>query len=333
MPELRKDPITSRWVIIATERAARPSDYAVERELPRTHPCPLCPGNEAMTPPEVLAFREHGSSANAPGWWVRCVPNKFPALASGRPGRSGVGIYDAMNGVGRHEVIVESPDHDGNLATLDVEQIEEILWAYRDRHLRLADAEALRYVLIFKNHGRAAGATLEHPHSQLIATPIVPRAVAEKIDGAKAYYAFRERCVWCDVVAQDRADGARIVGENEQFVALAPFASRFPFETWVMPRSHRASYATIERAEIAQLASLLSIVMRRMHGALGDPPYNFLLQTAPLVFEQEREPYFHWHIEIVPRLTSIAGFEWGSGMYINPTVPEDAARILRETVA
>ncbi|MDE2572787.1 MAG: galactose-1-phosphate uridylyltransferase, partial [bacterium] len=307
MPELRKDPITSRWVIIATERAARPSDYAVERELPRTEPCPLCPGNEALTPPEVLAFREHGSAANGSGWWVRCVPNKFPALASGHPSRSGVGIYDAMNGVGRHEVIVESPEHEANLATMALEQIEEILWAYRDRHLRLAGGENLRYVLIFKNHGRAAGATLEHPHSQVIATPIVPRAVAEQIEGAKAYYGFRERCVWCDVVAQDRADGERVVGENEQFVALAPFASRFPFETWVMPRDHRPSFSAIGRGEIGQLAALLSNVMRRMHAALGDPPYNFILQTAPLVFEREREPYFHWHIQIVPRLTSIAG--------------------------
>jgi len=333
MPELRKDPITSRWVIIATERAARPSDYAVERELPRTQPCPLCPGNESMTPPEVLAFRPHGSSANGAGWWVRCVPNKFPALASGNPARSGVGIYDAMNGVGRHEVIVESPDHDASLATMAVEQIEEILWAYRDRHQRLAGIENLRYVLIFKNHGRAAGATLEHPHSQLIATPIVPRAVAEKIEGAKAYYGFRERCVWCDVVAQDRADGERVVAENENFIALTPFASRFPFETWVMPRDHHASFASIERGEIGQLASLLSSVMRRMDATLSGPPYNFILQTAPIVLESDREPYFHWHIEIVPRLTSIAGFEWGSGMYVNPTVPEDAARILRETDA
>ena len=332
MPELRKDPVVGRWVIISTERGRRPSDFnGAAPPPPNAKTCPFCVGNEDKTPAEILAYREQGTLPNTPGWSTRVVPNKFPALQiEGSLDRRGEGLYDRMSGVGAHEVVIEGPNHDLDLADLPVEHIEQVLLAYRERVLDLFRDRRMRYVLIFKNHGDQAGATLEHTHTQLIATPIIPKNIQEELEGARRYWELKERCVFCDIVQQETAEGLgrRVVSMSDRFVALMPFASRFPFETWILPREHDASYQTLgEPTEYRDLAAMLKDTLQRLNRALDRPPYNFVLHTAP-VSDLDLE-YFHWHFEIMPKLTRVAGFEIGSGFYINPTPPEDAAQYLR----
>jgi UDPglucose--hexose-1-phosphate uridylyltransferase len=325
MPELRKDPVVERWVIIATERARRPTDFAPEVVHPRgPEGCPFCPGHEDQTPPELY---RSGGSEDGP-WSVRVVPNKFPALHSdGEVHAAGEGIYDRIDGIGAHEIIIETPDHCAGLGTLPVAHVGEVLVAYRERLLALRRDSRLEYVLIFKNQGVAAGASLEHPHSQLIATPILPELVAEELQGAMRYFRMKERCVWCDIVRQEQRDGSRLVLAGESFVAVAPFAPRFPFETWILPTTHRASFESLLPDEVDTLARLLRELIVRLGRLFDDPPYNFALHTAPL---KEADPeHFHWHLELMPKLTRLAGFELGTGFFMNPTPPEDAARFLR----
>jgi UDPglucose--hexose-1-phosphate uridylyltransferase len=292
------------------------------------------------TPPEVYAVREEGSKPDTPGWTVRVVPNKFPALASeGRLDREGVGLCDMMNGVGVHEVIVETPDHSQHMADLSQARIAEVAKTYRQRIVDLEDDKRLKYVLIFKNQGRSAGASLQHSHSQLIATPITPKRVKEKLDGAKAYFEFKHRCVFCDYIKQEtELFGERVVEETRHFVALSPFAARFPFETWILPRRHMLDFALVDDAETADLGKMLKLILVKLRAALDSPPFNFVLHMAP--YRRPRGGYwttieddYHWHIELIPRLTKVAGFEWGSGFYINPTPPEVAAKTLRDTEA
>jgi UDPglucose--hexose-1-phosphate uridylyltransferase len=328
--ELRKDPIVGRWVIISSERAQRPQTPPANGS--RSGPgvlCPLCPGQEDKTPNEVLAFRHKGSAPNTPGWSLRVVPNKFPALrVEGELVREGEGIYDRMSGVGAHEVIVETPKHDAALSDLDARDVEELLWAFRERMADLRRDTRLRYALAFKNHGEAAGASLEHPHSQLIALPIVPDYVREEIDGAQRHYAEKERCIFCDIVREERREQVRIVTEADGVLAIAPWAPRAPFETWIIPARHASNFEDSTRAELAPVASVLRTSLRKLDRALARPPYNFMLHSAP--FDQRGLAHYHWHIEIMPTLTRVAGFEWGSGCYINPTAPEEAAEFLRK---
>ena len=327
MPELRKDPIVGRWVIIATERAKRPVEYARDASQPRPGAfCPFCPGNEDKTPHEVLVYRP---SPTARDWALRVVPNKFPVLKiEGDLDRRGEGLYDGMNGVGAHEVIIETPAHDRQFADLDDGANAMVLSAWRDRIVDLRRDTRFRYVMVFKNHGAAAGATLEHTHSQLIALPIVPIAVAAEMTGAQRYWGFKEGCVFCDIVRQELDDGRRVIFENGGFVVAAPYAPKFPFETRIMPKTHRAAYEEAHQRELGQLAGALRTALRKLSVALDRPPYNFILHTAP--FGQGDSLHYHWHIEIMPTLTKVAGFEWGSGFYINPTPPEDAAKFLRD---
>src|SRR5215467_7052792 len=330
MPELRKDAVTGRWVIISTERRKRPSDFRLERPaIIREEFCPFCTGREQMTPPEVLAFRHNGSGPNGPGWDLRVVPNKFPALqVEGTLDRQGDGMFDRMNGIGAHEVIIESPDHNANLAEMPEKQIEEVLYAFRDRMVDLKRDHRFRYIVIFKNFGEAAGASLEHPHSQLIALPVIPKRVKEELDGSKLYFDFKERCVYCDIIRQEEASAARLVIETERFVALEPYAPRFPFETWIMPMRHESHFEHIDAATLQNLAWVLRATLRKMDQVLEHPAYNFILHSTPV---QEPElAYYHWHFEIIPKLTKVAGFEWGTGFYINPTPPEESAKFLRE---
>ena len=329
MPELRKDPVTGRWVIISTERRKRPSDFRLERPaLVGSGVCPLCVGREDLTPPEVLAYRQNGGAPNSPNWDLRVVPNKFPALqVEGTLDREGEGMFDRMNGIGAHEVIIETPDHDRTLASMSEPEIERVLFAYRDRIVDLKKDFRLKYILIFKNHGAAAGATLEHTHSQLIALPIVPDFVREEIDGARRHFAAKERCVFCDIVHQDVRDGRRVIVENADIVALAPYAPRFAFETWLLPKRHGARFEEAPRHDYESLARMIKVVLQRMDRALESPAYNLILHTSP--FSQDTSEIYHWHLELMPRLTKVAGFEWGTGFYINPTSPEEAARVLR----
>ena len=330
MPELRRDPIVGRWVIISTERSGRPRDLsATPAQSLAVTLCPFCPGQERLTPKEILAYRPQSAEDNSPEWSVRVVPNKFPALqVEGDMGREGLGLYDRMNGVGAHEVIIETSDHTEALADMPVKRIENVLWAYRDRILDLKKDLRLRYILIFKNHGATAGATLEHSHSQLIALPIVPTSVMEKIQGCRAHYEQKERCIYCDIMRQESAEGARIIAENVEFLCLAPYAPRFPFEMWMLPKRHVANFEESQRTQFEFLASILSEVLRRQDKVLARPAYNFVLHSSPL---QERTgEFYHWHLEIIPKLTQVAGFEWGTGFYINPVAPEESAKALRE---
>lgn len=333
MPELRKDPIVGRWVIIATERGARPSDFKIERPSPNGKVCPFCPGNESITPPEIIACRPKESAKDGAGWSVRVIPNKFPALRiEGDLGKIGFGIYDKMNGIGAHEVIIESPDHDATLASLPLSSFRDVLWSYRERIVDLKRDQRFRYALIFKNHGEAAGASLEHTHSQLIALPVVPQTVAIELEGCQTFYNYRDRCIFCDIIRQEQADGARLIFSNSSFVVLAPYASRFPFETWIIPKHHSGTFDEISAQEMEDLTQIFSMALGRLAKLLNQPPYNFVLHTAPFDGNfRGSEQYYHWHFEIMPTLSRVAGFEWGTGFFINPTAPEEAARLMRES--
>jgi UDPglucose--hexose-1-phosphate uridylyltransferase len=328
MTELRKDPVVGRWVIISTERAKRPHEFPPEPSPRREGVCPLCPGSERMTPPEILAYRQ-GGQPNDPNWTLRVVPNKFPALRiEGELGKAADGIYDRMHGIGAHEVVIESERHDVDLFDLPEKRFEDVLWAYRDRLVDLSKDHRFKSVLIFKNHGAAAGASLTHSHSQLIALPVIPKRVMEEMNGCKEYYRFRDRCLLCDIVVQELEQKVRIVEETGEFLAFSPYAPRFPFETWIVPKRHQCAYEMIEGDQAKALAAVFRRTLRRLNLALENPPFNFIVHSAP--FQERAADFFHWHIEIMPKLTKVAGFEWGSGFYINPTPPEESAKYLRE---
>ena len=329
MPELRKDPILGRWVIIASERAKRPSDF---KSAPAPHssaPCPFCEGNEAGTPPEIFALRAPNTKPNERGWQVRVVPNKFPALAiEGSLGKHGRGVYDQMRGVGAHEVIIETPQHVNSMAHISVENIQAVLHTYKERMLDLKKDIRLVYGLIFKNVGDAAGASLEHTHSQLVATPVVPIRIEQEMNGSKNFYKYRGRCIYCDIIHQEIEDEERVVVNDEHFIAISPFAARFPFELWIMPKQHLTHFENIPPHLLPALAAISKKVFSKLERALSNPAYNTLVHSTP--YNMEENEYYHWHIEIIPRITRLAGFEWGTGFYINPVPPEDAAKFLRE---
>jgi UDPglucose--hexose-1-phosphate uridylyltransferase len=327
--ELRKDPVTGRWVIISTEHRKRPSDFRLEsvRVSPEDF-CPFCGGHEHMTPPELFAHRPDGSRPNTPGWTLRVVPNQFPVLrVEGTLERQGDGMFDRMSGIGAHEVIIESPRHEDTLATLEAEAVEQVLWACRERMQDLKQDRRFRSLVVFKNHGAPAGARLTHSHSQLIALPIVPREVRDELEGARGHWAARERCVFCDIIRQEIRDTRRMVSEHAEIVALAPYAPRVPFETWILPRRHAARFEDASRHEYASLARMLGDVLRRMNRRLQQPPYNLVIHSAPVV--EAVEECYHWHVEILPVLTQFSGFEWATGVHMNPTSPEEAAEALR----
>ena len=329
MQELRRDPVIGRWVIISSERGKRPSDLSREPYAEENKICPFCPGNEHLTPHEILAYREKGTKKDGKGWWTRVIPNRYPVLGIDTDiGRAGQGMYDRMNALGAHEVIIETPEHDREMHELDEEKAEDIIWAYRDRFADLSRDPRFEYILIFKNRGAAAGASLAHPHSQIIALPMVPVRVSQELKGARAYYEYKERCVFCDVISQEISDQTRIVSENEVFIAVCPYSSRFPFEIWILPKKHDSRFDDIKEDEVELLSRIMRNVLKKLNRVLDNPPFNYLIHTIPV--KKERLPYYHWHIELMPRLTRTAGFEWGTGCYVNPTSPEDAAKYLRE---
>jgi UDPglucose--hexose-1-phosphate uridylyltransferase len=336
MPELRKDIITREWVILAKERAKRPQDFkrrgAMKPDTPEHDPkCPFCPGNEALTPPEVMAYRGHGLPPNSPGWRVRVTPNKFAALdPAAELGREDYHIYDRMQGAGAHEVVIETPLHNVSPGRMDLRDVEHVIWSYIDRYNDLRQDKRIKYVLIFRNHGEFAGCSLAHPHSQIVATPVIPQKMYNKVRGLAQYREYREKCAYCDILATEEKLGERIVAVNGSFVVLCPFASRSPFETWIVPRAHTASFASMNRFEVMELAEALQETLLRLDLILNDPPYNYQLISAPI--DGGRYDDFHWYLEIIPRLTTPAGLEMGTSIYINVTPPEDAARFLREAL-
>ena len=330
MPELRKDPILERWVIISTERHKRPTDFSLAPPpVSKGGFCPFCSGNEDKTPPEIFAIAHDGRQPNSPDWALRVVPNRFPVLTiEGELKKEGDGLYDKISGIGAHEVIIETPDHNDSLASISLPQFINVLSAYRARISDLKRDSRFKYALIFKNHGMAAGASLEHSHSQLIALPVVPKRVSEELTGSKKHYDFKDRCIYCDIVHQERSQSKRVVAENEDFIVLSPFAPKSPFETWILPKKHSALYEDIRDEELEPLASIFSETLKRLDKVLGSHPYNFVLHNSP--FGMKNKEHYHWHFEIMPKLTKTAGFEWGSGFYINPTSPEEAATFLKE---
>ena len=336
MPELRKDIITEGWVIIATERAKRPHEFINPPTEADEIDCPFCPGHEDKTPPELWVARERGGP-NQPGWKVRVLPNKFPALRiEGEMNREAEGIYDRMNGIGAHEVVIDTPEHKKAMEEQPAEGIAVALTACKERMIDLQRDVRLRYILVFKNVGPAAGASLSHSHYQLIATPVTPSRVKAKLAGARDYYQRKERCVFQDMLRQER-DGSRVVFENNGFLVFCPFASRFPFELCLLPKRQAPDYHSVERDEILQLADALKVTLAKLSRGLNKPQYNLIIQTAPSRAGHRRSGYwdtidqdFRWHIEILPRLTQTAGFEWGTGFYINPMPPEQSARYLRD---
>jgi len=338
MSELRKDPILGRWIIISTERSKRPNEFEAQELTPEKGPCPFCEGHESETPPEIFAIREPGTKPNTPGWQVRVVPSISPLLRpEGKLTRWGKGIYDVMSGVGAHEIIVETPQHISNIAELDEAQVARVITSYVERLISLEKDHRFKYVLIFKNYKVAAGgSSIRHSRSQIIAMPINPKRVKEELAGAKLHFSFKERCVYCDIIRQELDFGDRIISEHNDFIAFAPFASRFPFEVWIIPKKHSPDFTSLSEQDRLPLAKTLKTTLLKLSRSLNDPPYNYVLHTAPFR-RPTKEGYwktvdedFHWHLEIMPRLTRVAGFEWGSGFYINPTSPEELTRYLRQ---
>ena len=326
MPEIRQDPTTREWVIIATERAKRPHEFrslssAVEQAR---RSCVFCRGNESQTPPEIWRLEGNGQ------WRIRVVGNKFPALSSKATAtRYEIPpFYRSMDGFGYHEVIIETPEHDQALVSMQEDKLFDVLLTYRERYRALQADPRVKLVLIFKNYGERAGSSIAHPHSQVIAMPIIPSHIRRKYEVAAQHYDNTGKCLYCEIVeAEDRQD-QRVVYRSDQFLVFEPYASRFPFETWIAPFTHNASFGNTIDQELQELARVLSVTLRRLHRALDDPHFNLVIHTAPV--EDELKAYFLWHVEITPRLTTPAGFELGSGIQVNPCVPEEAAEFLRD---
>jgi UDPglucose--hexose-1-phosphate uridylyltransferase len=339
MSELRKDLVSGRWVIIATERSKRPDDFrpqGVIAPVPEAAGfCPFCAGSEGKTPPEVFALRAAGTAPDSPGWTVRIVPNKFPALTPGPPPpRATEGLYQRMEGRGVHEVVIENPDHALELGDLPVPHIRAVLGVFQQRIRAIERDLHYQYVQIFKNKGKEAGASLSHPHSQIVATPIIPKRVKEEIYGADRLFRTFKECGFCRILRDEEAAGTRLVAGNSHFTAFAPYASRFPFEMAVFPRRHSAFFTDVTEDELTALGEILKRVLTRLKDTVGDPPFNMVLHQAPnpslsLKGWPDIHLKSHWHLEIIPILTKVAGFEWGTGFYINPVPPETGARFLR----
>jgi UDPglucose--hexose-1-phosphate uridylyltransferase len=328
MSLLRKDPSTGRWVVF---------EVGPQELRPETTVCPFCAGHEAMTPPEIAAWGPPGRRDNQPGWEVRVVANVRPALRIEEPLiRKADGMYDAASGTGAHEIVIETPEHRGSLSELSSEHIALVLtaWAERIRDLKLDTR--IRSVFVFKNHGLMAGAAIPgHAHSQVIGLPVTPKALKEMLEGARAHYRLKERCVFCDILREELELGRRVIAASELFVAIAPYASRHPYECWILPREHSPDFETAAPDALPNLAALLKAVLGRLEAILPEPAYNLFLYSGP---SRDRRPGywttldhdFHWHIAILPRLTEVAGFEVGTGFYANPVIPELAAAMLRE---
>ena len=331
MSELRKDPIVQRWVIIAPDRANRPMQIPRVVQVDESILDPFAEGNEASTPPEVFALRNSGSVPNSPNWRVRVVPNKYPAVQMTESAELQTdGFYQQIVGYGAHEVIIECPHDETNLSRLSITQIREVLSAYQCRMLAVKQDPGLVYASIFKNKGTPSGASLRHSHSQMIATPVVPTAITEEMNGAREYFNERGQSVFHDLIVKELGIGTRIILETPGFVALCPYASRFPFEIWILPKVQRSHFEDAVGEEIVELGRVLKVVLSKLERALGDPPYNYMIHSAP--FNQPESPHYLWHMEIFPRLKPVGGFEWGSGVYINHVPPEEAAKILRDTI-
>ncbi len=341
MSELRQNPITKAWVIIAPERSKRPDQFRHHRvqgkitkqDMEERATCPFCPGKEESCGEAVLTYYQQGSGKGAqPKWSLRVVPNKFPALVEGKETSritEGTGnFFIKMNGVGYHEVVIEHPEHLQTIATMPVEAVEGIISSYIERYRVLINRPNVELITIFRNNGPRAGTSLRHPHSQIIASPIIPIHIRHVIEEALRYYDTMGKCIYCNMIEQEKSLGKRIISETEHFIALAPFFSRGPFETWILPKKHRASFAKISNIEKKDLAGALTDIISRLYKGLGDPDYNYMIHSTP--YQEDPADYYHWHFQILPKLYEVAGFELGSSIYLNTTSPEENARYLKE---
>lgn len=326
MNELRQNIITRDWVVIAKGRADRPDDFASGSKVRSPRPayvarCPFCVGNEGETGEEIFAIRD------TQGWRVRVVPNKFPALVPvGERTRKVSGVFRSMPAVGVQEVIIEHPRHDMSLALMPVAHVADVIRVYRQRYETIRQDERIEAIIIFKNHGEAAGTSLAHPHSQLAATPIVPNQFRIRVEEAIRYFDDMGECVFCRTVAEELASHERVIEENEDFVAFIPYAALSPFHLWIFPKRHASSFDEITDTEIEHLAGVLRNVLARLDVALNDPDFNYSIRSIPTA--DKRTDYFHWYLTIIPRVAKTAGFELGSGMFINPSIPEENAALL-----
>lgn len=333
-PEFRRDPLHNTWVVFAPERQRRPQDY-VPATLQNTALDPFAEGNERLTPPEVYAIRKEKTKPNEPGWRVRVVPNRYPAMrVEGQLEASPFGLYDNLTGIGAHEVIIETPDGKLALEDLPISAIAEIFSSYRERIIDLDKDVRFQHIYVFKNVGASAGASLAHAHSQLVALPIVPPLIEAKLNRAREHYQLKQRSLFSDILYTERADGSRLVAENDGYVLFCPYASRFPFEMAIFPKRHHAEFISCTTNELDDLAEILRFALQRLNAVLEKPGYNLLLHMAPLRrpsterYASTRYDYC-WHLEIIPRFNSLAGFEIGLGTFINTVYPEEAARFLR----
>jgi UDPglucose--hexose-1-phosphate uridylyltransferase len=330
MPEIRLNSITGDWVIIAAERAKRPEEFAhkkEKKELPaHVTTCPFCAGNENQTPSETFRLTNPDET-----WAVRVVPNKYSALTpEGEIIKNKTDFKQYISGVGLHEVIIETPEHNSTTALLPLNHIEQILLAYKDRQLAFYEDARIEHVIIFKNHGAGAGTSLEHPHSQIVGTPVFPGQVMTRLGEAirNYYYVDFRECIYCTYMRGEMKDGERIICENESFVAFVPYAALSPFRVWIFPKRHSACFGHITDAELTRLARTLKDVLLRLYIGLENPDFNYVIRSlSPLGSDAK---YFHWYMSVIPRITQTAGFELGTGMYINTALPEESARFLRE---
>ncbi len=332
-PEFRRNPVTGSWVVVAPERSQRPMALTHAEPHPRANgdsqPCQFCPGQEADTPNEVLAYREQGSPIDGPGWRLRVVPNKFPAVRPlKKPGTTSNDLFAHASAFGRHEVLIACADHHTNPAALSDEQFCDMFRAYRERLVAHDADESLVYAAVFQNVGAEAGASVGHTHSQIIATPIVPDGIRHELESAESRFAATHRCVFCDIVTHEQSDEVRIVAESANFLAVTAYAPRFAYEMWVLPRSHASGYESASPSQLEELALLMKRLVHGLDKTLDSPAYNWFLHTAPL--RSPELPHFHWHFEIMPRTSRPAGFEWGFDCHIVAVSPEQAARELRK---
>lgn len=331
--EIRRDAIVDRWVIFSPARAARPNEYSTTPPAHATGPCPFCEGNERLATPEIAAIRTPGTAPHEPGWQVRVVPNKFPAVAGVTTLNDGHLTPEptTTTAFGLHEVIVESPRHLASITKLTAIQLADVLGMYRSRMAFAGEEPQIRHALVFKNVGPGAGASMEHLHSQLIGLPLVPTDVADELRASQAFHAERGNCVFCHLLEHERNAKLRLVEETAHFTAFCPYAPRFPFETWLFPRSHESRFDRIPTVDLPELAGILRNCIDRIERTTGRAEYNYLIHSAP--FDTCCQSHYHWHIEIFPRLAQAAGFEWGTGMFINSVFPEEAARKLRAALS
>lgn len=331
--ELRKDPLLGRWVAVLNQ-SKNPSEYVMFPEDNSEKDCFLCAGREKELPPEIMSLPATGVSSNK--WWTRVIPNLSPVFrVEGEMGRKGEGMYDKMNGIGANEIIIESPYHSVRPEDIGIDQMARVLGTYRDRMADLEKDPRLRYTLIYKNSGVFAGAIYSHPVSHLVSTPVIPKRVKEELDGAKQYFAYKERCIFCDLMREELKAGGRVIIETRSFIAFCPYASKFPFESWILPKRHNCAFQDIRKDEVEDMALILSSVLKKLRAIFVGVSFNYFIHSAPNRIPRKNHWHtlgedFHWHLEIMPRLLRTSGFEWGSGFYILPTSPENAAKYLRE---